>query len=95
MESVNSVHPDVYSGLLRNIILTGGNSKIPGFIERLQKEVNQISDCFVEPVIRATDDLNLHHRQLEKITLGSDFCELVITKKMYSEMGNSKAINLF
>lgn len=95
MESVKSVHPDFYSGLLKNIILTGGNSKMPGFCQRLSRELNEISDCFVEPVVRVADDSNLTHRLLEKTTLSPEFNELVITKKMYSEMGNAKSINLF
>lgn len=95
MESIKSVHSDFYGPLLKNIILTGGSSKFPGFVERLQKELNQISDCFIEPQITHIDDLNFQYKALEEVTLSHEFPELVVTKRMYNEMGNSKAINLF
>ena len=71
MESVKSVHPDFYGPLLKNIILTGGNSKFPGFKARLQRDLDSISDCFVEPQITHVEDPNFHYKALLDITLSS------------------------
>jgi len=35
LDSLNNVHQDLYGPMLENIILTGGNTRIPGFLERL------------------------------------------------------------
>ena len=43
MESINKCDIDLRKELLSNIIVTGGNSLIPGFVEVLQKKLYDIA----------------------------------------------------
>ena len=43
MESVNKCDIDLRKELLSNIIVTGGNSLIPGFVDVLQKKLYDIA----------------------------------------------------
>jgi len=39
-QSVNNVDSDIRRELYQNVVVTGGNTLFPGFVERLQKEMN-------------------------------------------------------
>jgi len=43
MESVNALPPEIRPAFLANVVAVGGNVKIPGFMERLQCTLQQIS----------------------------------------------------
>lgn len=43
MQSVNALPPELRPATLANVVVVGGNVKIPGFIERLQNDLQQIT----------------------------------------------------
>lgn len=43
LESINKCDVDLRKEMLSNIILTGGNTLIPGFVDAIQKRVVEIA----------------------------------------------------
>jgi actin-related protein 6 len=92
MQSVCSLPLGLWPGLLYNVVVVGGCARLPGFVERLQKEIVQRApdECLVRVgPTKETDPIlgtwfggaNLaRHEHIER---------LVVTKQEYDEHGSA------
>ena len=81
--------------MLENIILTGGNTRIPGFLERLQKGLNENTDCFIEPHITHLPDPLCVYQALDDLSSSDEFEQMAFTRKTYTENGSDYMASLF
>lgn len=95
IDSVKSVHEDFYGPLLENIVVCGGNTLFRGFKERLSREIQRESDCFIEPKIQFIDDVNTLFNSMDEFTLQDSFYDSVLKRKSYNEIGIQNAVDLF
>ena len=90
MQSLNACHPDLIGPLLSNILLVGGNVKIPGFKERVEQELRASApDHFPIHVNVPKDPINAVWRGGSSIASTSTFAEQTVTKAEYEEHGHS------
>jgi actin-related protein 6 len=89
-ESLDALPIGLWPGLLANIFVVGGNSLLPGFINRLQQEVLQRfpDDCVIR-VASPPDPINNTWYGAANLANHPDMEKLVVTKKEYEEHGGS------
>lgn len=96
IHSINGTPPELHPHLYQNIVLTGGNCCIPGFKERLYKEVRSL----------APDEFDLEvHLPENPITYAwqggillpqlNDFSQMVVTRQLYDEYGTNICLEMF
>lgn len=100
LDSINKTDIDLRENLLSNILITGGNSLLPGFIERYEKCLYQIApqvvSCLSETArIKVYSASKNIERQFSSwiggSILGSTACfqNMWIGKREYEEVGVS------
>lgn len=93
VESINSVPKKARPLLYANIVLTGGNVKIPGFKERVEKGIRAYCPNQFQVFVHSSKDPITHAWYGGKV-LASDHAHLLspqmITKKDYEESGENK-----
>lgn len=67
LESLKHTDESIRHNFLENIIVTGGNTRFPGFNNRLYEEIKKNSFCWITPRIYSLKYLPLH---LATSTLG-------------------------
>eukprot|EP01105_Mastigella_eilhardi_P025218 TRINITY_DN6796_c0_g1_i1.p1 TRINITY_DN6796_c0_g1~~TRINITY_DN6796_c0_g1_i1.p1 ORF type:complete len:385 (-),score=90.46 TRINITY_DN6796_c0_g1_i1:51-1172(-) len=82
--------PQFRKALLENIVLVGGNSLFPGFVERLQKEVSCLANTAVK-VVTPKDRQNATWTGACVIANLSSFAALCATRDEYDESGSGVA----
>jgi actin-related protein len=80
---------------LENVVVYGGNTKFAGFKERFERELNSGTDCFVQPHVTYVEDCQAVYDGMDEITVGGNYENMVLTKKLYSELGNYRAACMF
>jgi len=82
--------------LYRNIVLTGGNVKFPGFKERLEQEIRALAPDNMEVKIRISEDPMLYPwKGGASLAKDSDFSKLCVTKEDYNERGYTACANKY
>jgi len=82
--------------LYRNIVLTGGNVKFPGFKERLEQEIRALAPDNMEVKIRISEDPMLYPwKGGASLAKDSDFPKLCVTKEDYNERGYTACANKY
>jgi len=91
VEAVTSCDLAAQPWLLRNIVLTGGSVKFPGFRERLEAEVRSLAPGEMEVRVREVteDPLTSAWRGGASLASDRDFRNLIVTKEEYMESGFS------
>eukprot|EP01127_Copromyxa_protea_P004322 TRINITY_DN14199_c0_g1_i1.p1 TRINITY_DN14199_c0_g1~~TRINITY_DN14199_c0_g1_i1.p1 ORF type:complete len:465 (-),score=95.62 TRINITY_DN14199_c0_g1_i1:13-1305(-) len=89
---------DTRKGMWENIIVTGGSSMFPGFIERLKSEIAAISPENITPVVKAAPNrFNAVHKGASNLAYYNEFFDWSITLDEYEiegeEVFDSKCIN--
>ena len=88
MQSVSELPVGLWPGLLANILVVGGNSLMPGFLERLQDEVVLLApdDCMVR-VARPADPITNTWHGGAGLARHDNADRLCVTKAEYEENG--------
>eukprot|EP01100_Stratorugosa_tubuloviscum_P010752 TRINITY_DN4656_c0_g1_i2.p1 TRINITY_DN4656_c0_g1~~TRINITY_DN4656_c0_g1_i2.p1 ORF type:complete len:374 (-),score=163.43 TRINITY_DN4656_c0_g1_i2:186-1307(-) len=88
-ESISDIHKDLYT----NIILSGGTTMFPGFIDRLQKELSTLAPIHLKDQIKICA---LPERQSSSVWIGgsilttlSTIQQMWILKEEYKQSGSS------
>lgn len=93
VSSINSLPKKIHSLLYENIVLTGGNANIPGFKDRIVKEVRSYCPNQYNVNVFLPDD-PITYAWFGGKALGTQYSSilqnLVITKKQYEESGEHK-----
>ncbi|KAG6997511.1 hypothetical protein G7Y79_00040g076760 [Physcia stellaris] len=97
LQSLSGVPTGLWPAMLANIFVVGGNSKITGFVERLETEIRQLapSECVVR-LVRASDPIKSTWQG--GAFLASDTTRLKnvqITRQEYQEHGANWAARVF
>lgn len=89
VEAVSQCEEDAQPWLYRNILLTGGNTAFPGFLERLRGEVRSLAPSHMEVEVRmgGPDPLTYAWRGGASLARDPEFEQLVVTKEEYLERG--------
>ena len=92
MQSCESLDPSLTSLLLSNVVVVGGSSLFPGFVERLKKELRRVSPIECE--------VNVHHckegaREYawhggKWLVSSGEYKSRAISKQEYEENGSSR-----
>ncbi|GAA5983588.1 hypothetical protein JCM5350_004876 [Sporobolomyces pararoseus] len=90
--SLQQIDPDLQATLLGNIVVTGGTTLLPGFVERLQNEIGVVAPGFKCKIhAPANSSERTHSSWLGGSILASlgTFHQLWIGKDEYQEVGKS------
>ena len=88
MQSVSSLPVGLWPGLLANILVVGGNARIPDFIQRLQAEIVPLvpDECLVR-VATPVDPITSTWRGAANFARHPHAERLAVTKQEYEEHG--------
>lgn len=89
---------DTRKGMWENIIICGGSSMYPGFVERLKKEIALLSPDNTAPIVKAAEDrFNATHKGASNLAFYDEFFDWSITLDEYEiegeEVFDTKCIN--
>ncbi|PSK58756.1 Actin-like protein arp6 [Elsinoe australis] len=89
MQSLSQVPEALWQGLLGNIVVVGGNALLPGFVERLEKEVRMLAPAELEVrVARATDPVGATWRGGRVLAGREEWLgRMVVGREEYFEYG--------
>ena len=88
VECVSSCDQAAQPWLYRNIVLTGGSVKFPGFRQRLETEVRRLAPAEMEVVIRDDEDpVTYAWRGGANLANDRDFKAMCVTKDEYMDGG--------
>lgn len=89
MQSLAQVPEALWQGLLGNIVVVGGNALMPGFVERLEKEVRMLAPAELEVrVARATDPVGATWRGGRVLAGREEWLgRMVVGREEYFEYG--------
>lgn len=90
LESIQALPVGLWPGLLANIIVVGGNALFPGFLQRLQEEVDQLvpDECIVR-VGRPVDPITSTWSGGANLARHESITSLCVTKEEYEEYGSA------
>ena len=90
IQSIKSCHSDLMGPLLSNILLVGGNAKIPGFRERVVQDLRAAApDHFPIGVHVPNDPIRAAWRGASSVSSANSFKDQVVSKAEYEEHGHS------
>eukprot|EP01134_Creolimax_fragrantissima_P003897 CFRG3897T1 len=92
MQSVSKCDADIHSNLYNNIVITGGTTLIPGFVERLQNDLAAVSPVGMKVRLVYTSGQERRHSSwIGGSILGclGAFQQMWISKQEYEESGKS------
>lgn len=96
LQSVQATHPDLHEGLYKNIFVTGGSSKFPGFKDRLFMELRQsVPEDYAVNITMADEPELTAYRGGVKLATSPDFAKLAVTKAEYQENGIDYCLHRF
>lgn len=89
MQSLAQVPEALWQGLLGNIVVVGGNALLPGFVERLEKEVRMLAPAELEVrVARAEDPVGATWRGGKELAGREEWLgRMVVGREEYFEYG--------
>ncbi|KAJ5683140.1 Actin-like protein arp6 [Penicillium macrosclerotiorum] len=93
IQSVSVLPPGLHAAFLANVLVVGGNAALPGFMERLEKELRQIAsaDCVVR-VRRAEDPIRSTWLGGSRFASNrEELGKVAITRQEYQEYGSGWA----
>jgi actin-related protein 6 len=97
MESLSGLPEALKVGLLANVVVVGGNSLIPGFIDRLLMELRALVPAeYSLNIVRADDPIK--HTWLGGAHFASQpelLKEVLVTKAEYDEKGSTWLVKKF
>lgn len=90
MQSLNALPQGLWQSFLANILVVGGTSKLPGFVERLEADIrSKIDDSYLVRVTRADDPLKNAWLGGARIAQNEDLLRsMMVTKGEYFEHGD-------
>ncbi|KAF7718598.1 Actin-like protein [Penicillium ucsense] len=97
LQSLSVLPPGLHAALLANVLVVGGNSCIPGFMERLENDLRAItsSECVVR-VRRAEDPFRSAWLGGSRFASNrEELGKVVITRQEYQEYGSGWATRRF
>ena len=90
LQSLNALPKGLWQAFLANILVVGGSSKFPGFMERLESELrSRVSDEYLVRIARAQDPLKNVWSGGARLAQNEDALkEHVVTRQEYMEHGD-------
>ena len=89
MESVSTLPEALKVGMLANVLVVGGNSLIPGFMERLEAELRMLVPAqYVLGVERAQDPIRHTWLGAARFAGSAGLGDVLVTKAEYEERGS-------
>ncbi|KAL4902844.1 actin-like protein arp6 [Aspergillus multicolor] len=91
LQSLSVLPTGLHPAFLANVLVVGGNSLLPGFMERLETELRQIASAeYVVRVRRPKDPIRSAWLGGSRLATNKDeFKEMAITRQEYQENGSS------
>ncbi|XP_035221102.1 uncharacterized protein LOC118194027 isoform X2 [Stegodyphus dumicola] len=81
---------DLRREMTRSIFISGGLTLLPGFVERLEKEIDKLTPDTISPKVHASPyRYHMSYIGACKIALGEKFDDICITKQMWKKEGNT------
>jgi actin-related protein 6 len=97
MESLNELPEALKAGMLANVVVVGGNSLIPGFIERLENELRPLVPAQYTLSMRKAED-PIKHTWLGAARFASQpelLRQVLVSKAEYDERGSTWLLKKF
>lgn len=89
VHSINNLPEEMHPHFYKNIILTGGNSYLPGFKERVYSEVRKLTPTDYDvSVILPANPITYSWEGGKLISENDDFEDMVVTREDYEENGH-------
>ena len=90
LQCLHSLPKDLWQAFLANIVVVGGSSKFPGFMERLEAELRKlVSEEYVVRIARAADPVKNVWLGGARLAQNADVLkDLVVTRQEYLEHGD-------
>ena len=90
MQSLSVIPPALQATMLANILVVGGNAKIPGFVERLQNDIRMLARVEFEVRVRSMDNpiTSTWLGGARMATNREILKSVVVTKQQYQEHGS-------
>ena len=90
VQSASACLPDLREPLYSNIVVTGGSTRFPNFIDRLQRDLRALvpSECDIQ-ITHAADPINAAWRGGSIFAASDLYPSQVVTRKEYKEEGHS------
>lgn len=90
MQSLSELPIGLWPGLLANIVVVGGNALLPGFIQRLEKElVKRVPDACIVRVAHPIDPITSTWHGGVNLAKHPDILKFSATKQEYEEYGSA------
>ena len=87
-QTINKCDTDMRAELYQNIVLAGGNTMFPGFVERMTKEISSLSSASCEVEVAGPPGRKYSAWRGGSILASTPgFAEMCITKEAYDEVG--------
>ncbi|KAG8372702.1 hypothetical protein BUALT_Bualt12G0094200 [Buddleja alternifolia] len=94
VRAVNSCHPHLHPVLYESIILTGGNTLLPGFAQRLEREIRPlVPDEYQVKITTQEDPILGVWRGGSLLASSPDFEAMCVTKAEYEELGSARLVH--
>ena len=94
VNSIRSVHPDLYGPLMKNISMMGGCTRFKGFGDRFDSEIRKVCDAYIQPRSHIIEDDDYVYKSLLHITRMDTFDNMCIQKQTYNDVGCSMMVSL-
>ncbi|XP_078090836.1 actin-related protein 6 isoform X1 [Mustelus asterias] len=89
VHSIQSLPEEMHPHFYKNIILTGGNTLLPGFRDRVYADVRSLTPCdYAVSVLLPENPITHSWEGGRLLSESSDFMDLVVTKDDYEENGH-------
>uniref|UniRef100_A0A4W3GQ93 Actin-related protein 6 n=1 Tax=Callorhinchus milii TaxID=7868 RepID=A0A4W3GQ93_CALMI len=90
VHSVQNLPEEMHPHFYNNIILTGGNTLLPGFRDRVYADVRSLTPCECDVSVLLPENPVTHSWEGGKLlSESSDFMDMVVTRDDYEENGHS------
>ncbi|XP_051889667.1 actin-related protein 6 [Pristis pectinata] len=89
VHSVQSLPEEMHPHFYKNIVLTGGNSLLPGFRDRVYAEVRSLTPCDYDvSVLLPENPITYSWEGGKLLSDNDDFMDMVVTRDDYEENGH-------
>lgn len=96
IHSINSTPEEMHPHFFKNIILTGGNSLFPGFVDRVYQDVRAMAPAEYEVNVTLTKNpITYAWEGGALLSKNPEFKKLIVTKKDYDEYGHNICMEKF
>ena len=91
-DSLNAINPDLKPFAAKRIIVTGGLSQIPGFVNKLKSHLQSTSSDNLSFDIKYKSDPMYFLENLKALSRNSQFSDMILDRKKYEEYGSYRLV---